>query len=87
MISGGQYIAQRLLKINERGSWSDPPPADPAARTKQDEQIFQTARLVKLVTTHFLLRFSQTVIPQWRALHECYHGRLRCWIPWLFGGV
>ena len=51
MIYSGQYIAEKLLKINERGSWSDPPPADPAARANQDEQIFQTARLVKLVDT------------------------------------
>jgi len=27
-------------------SWSDPPPVDTAARANQDEQIFQTARLV-----------------------------------------
>ncbi|TFK61201.1 heme peroxidase [Pluteus cervinus] len=40
------YIAAKLLKINERGLWSDPPPADPAARQLQDEQIFQTAKLV-----------------------------------------
>jgi hypothetical protein len=38
-----------LLKINERGTWTDPPPADSAARAKQDEEIFQTARLVKYV--------------------------------------
>lgn len=35
-----------LLKINERGRWSDPPPEDPKARAQQDEEIFQTARLV-----------------------------------------
>ncbi|KAL0577268.1 hypothetical protein V5O48_004725 [Marasmius crinis-equi] len=40
------YIADTLLKINERGRWTDPPPEDPAARAKQDEEIFQTARLV-----------------------------------------
>ncbi|KAG6815996.1 hypothetical protein H0H87_009602, partial [Tephrocybe sp. NHM501043] len=40
------YIAERLLKINERKQWSDPPPTDPAKRALQDEQIFQTARLV-----------------------------------------
>jgi len=40
------YIAEKLLKINERRSWSDPPPVDTAARANQDEQIFQTARLV-----------------------------------------
>jgi linoleate 10R-lipoxygenase len=40
------YIAQMLLRINERGTWSDPPPMDAAALAKQDEEIFQIARLV-----------------------------------------
>ena len=38
-----------LLKINERGRWTDPPPLDINKREKQDEEIFQTARLVKYV--------------------------------------
>lgn len=41
------YIADNLLKINERGRWSDPPPSDPVKRLLQDEEIFQVARLVK----------------------------------------
>ncbi|KAH8111877.1 heme peroxidase [Phellopilus nigrolimitatus] len=40
------YIANMLLKINERKRWSDPPPSDPKACAQQDEEIFQTARLV-----------------------------------------
>ncbi|KAF9258714.1 heme peroxidase [Marasmius fiardii PR-910] len=40
------YTAEKLLKINERGRWTDPPPEDAVARAKQDEEIFQTARLV-----------------------------------------
>ncbi|KAL0959663.1 hypothetical protein HGRIS_011365 [Hohenbuehelia grisea] len=40
------YIAKKLLKINERRRWSDPPPSDPLARAQQDEEIFQTARLI-----------------------------------------
>lgn len=43
------YIAEMLLKINERKEWRDPPPADPEARVIQDEQIFQIARHVKYV--------------------------------------
>ena len=39
-----------LLKINERKRWTDPPPQDATARAAQDEEIFQTARLVKSVT-------------------------------------
>ena len=38
-----------LLNINERGTWTNPPPEDAAARARQDEEIFQTARLVKCV--------------------------------------
>ncbi|KAI0752622.1 heme peroxidase [Daedaleopsis nitida] len=40
------YIADMLLRLNERGKWTNPPPEDPAARARQDEEIFQTARLV-----------------------------------------
>ncbi|KAG5644791.1 hypothetical protein DXG03_007612 [Asterophora parasitica] len=41
------YIARKILKINERKTWSDPPPSDTGKRAIQDEQIFQTAKLVK----------------------------------------
>jgi len=41
------YICDMLLKINERGRWSDPAPADAKLLAQQDEEIFQTARLVK----------------------------------------
>ncbi|PPQ84052.1 hypothetical protein CVT26_013955, partial [Gymnopilus dilepis] len=40
------YIAEKILKINEWKRWSDPPPADPAKRALQDEEIFQVAKLV-----------------------------------------
>ncbi|KAG6810880.1 hypothetical protein H0H92_009972 [Tricholoma furcatifolium] len=40
------YIARRLLKINEKKRWSDPVPVDPQQRGQQDEEIFQTARLI-----------------------------------------
>ncbi|KAI0081382.1 heme peroxidase [Panus rudis PR-1116 ss-1] len=40
------YIANMLLKINERGRWSDPPPTDPVKLAIQDEEIFQVARNV-----------------------------------------
>ncbi|GJE97837.1 heme peroxidase [Phanerochaete sordida] len=40
------YIAKMLLKINERGRWTDPPPENAAKRAQQDEEIFQVARLV-----------------------------------------
>lgn len=40
------YIARRLLQINEFKKWSDPPPSDAAVCALQDEEIFQTAKLV-----------------------------------------
>ena len=36
-----------LLKINERKRWTEPPPTDKDKLELQDEEIFQTARLVK----------------------------------------
>ena len=39
-----------LLKINERKRWMDPSLVqDPAKLAQQDEEIFQTARLIKYV--------------------------------------
>ncbi|KDR77934.1 hypothetical protein GALMADRAFT_244901 [Galerina marginata CBS 339.88] len=40
------YVAEKILKINERKRWSDPPPSDPAKLAAQDEEIFQTAKLI-----------------------------------------
>ncbi|GJJ13725.1 hypothetical protein Clacol_007981 [Clathrus columnatus] len=40
------YVATMLLNINERKRWNSPPPDDPAKRALQDEEIFQTARLI-----------------------------------------
>ena len=38
-----------LLSINERKHWKDPSSLSPAQLELQDEEIFQTARLVKCV--------------------------------------
>lgn len=52
-----QYIAQKLLEINERGTYVDPssiPLEDPQRAVKlleQEEELFQTARLIN--TTWF----------------------------------
>lgn len=35
------------MKENERKKWSEPPPEDKRLRERQDEEIFQTARLIK----------------------------------------
>ncbi|KAI0051062.1 heme peroxidase [Auriscalpium vulgare] len=40
------FIAEKILSINERGNLSNPPPQDEARRLVQDEEIFQRARLV-----------------------------------------
>ena len=44
-----QYIADMLLKINEKKKWKDPDSLSDTKRAEQDEEIFQTARLVKYV--------------------------------------
>lgn len=47
-----QYIANKLLEINERNTWTNPdriPLSDPQRELKlasQDEELFQTARLI-----------------------------------------
>ncbi|KAG6809571.1 hypothetical protein H0H93_015694, partial [Arthromyces matolae] len=43
------YVAERILKINENKRWRDPPPSNPEALARQDEEIFQTAKLIKFV--------------------------------------
>ncbi|KZV68980.1 heme peroxidase [Peniophora sp. CONT] len=40
------YIAQKILAINENGTYQNPPPSDEIARLNQDEEVFQRARLV-----------------------------------------
>lgn len=43
-----------LLNINERGRWTNPPLQDLAKRALQFEEIFQIAKLVKLVLEYLL---------------------------------
>ncbi|KXN87397.1 Psi-producing oxygenase A [Leucoagaricus sp. SymC.cos] len=40
------YIAKRLFEINERGTYVDPSTLTPDKRAAQDEELFQTARLI-----------------------------------------
>ncbi|KAF9454341.1 linoleate diol synthase [Macrolepiota fuliginosa MF-IS2] len=40
------YVAKRLFEINERGNYADPATLTPDKRAAQDEELFQTARLV-----------------------------------------
>ncbi|KAF7308570.1 Heme peroxidase [Mycena chlorophos] len=40
------YIAQRIYEINERGNYKDPKDLTEKERAAQDEELFQTARLV-----------------------------------------
>ncbi|KIO24703.1 hypothetical protein M407DRAFT_25950 [Tulasnella calospora MUT 4182] len=40
------YIVEKLLNINERGKWQNPPPQDPDKKQAQDNEIFGTARLI-----------------------------------------
>ncbi|KZT61366.1 heme peroxidase [Calocera cornea HHB12733] len=40
------FIAEKILHINERGTFQNPPPSDDAARRAQDDEIFERTRLV-----------------------------------------
>jgi len=40
------YVAQKILDINERHNFSNPPPTDKTLRKAQDDEIFERARLV-----------------------------------------
>lgn len=40
------YIVRELLEKNEEGRWTNPPPNDIKLRKEQDEELFQTARLI-----------------------------------------
>jgi ankyrin repeat protein len=44
------YIAQQLLERNENGTFKPRESLDEAARKVQDEDIFQTAKLVNCAT-------------------------------------
>lgn len=52
MLCFTQYIAKKLLEINERGTFVDPDnmsrddPNHDQKLQKQDEELFQTARLI-----------------------------------------
>lgn len=41
-----QYVADKILSINEKSAYSPLPIADSAVRTAQDDEIFNRARLV-----------------------------------------
>ncbi|KAL8276909.1 hypothetical protein RQP46_010737 [Phenoliferia psychrophenolica] len=41
-------IAQKLLEINEKGTYTSPPPTDPVKLRKQDDDIFNKARNVNV---------------------------------------
>jgi linoleate 10R-lipoxygenase len=62
-----------LLRINEKGLWQDPPPEDATLRAKQDEEIFQTARLVNC--GHFMSLISM-FLPAIQPLHPTLYSTL-----------
>jgi linoleate 10R-lipoxygenase len=41
-----QFIADKILSINERGSFSSPPPTEETACLIQDDELFHRARLI-----------------------------------------
>ncbi|KIL59186.1 hypothetical protein M378DRAFT_27110 [Amanita muscaria Koide BX008] len=62
------YIAERLFSINEQKKWIDPKHADEKLKAKQDEEIFQTARLVNC--GHFLSVMVSDYLPAFLGLYE-----------------
>ncbi|KNZ76883.1 Psi-producing oxygenase C [Termitomyces sp. J132] len=46
LFSRNHNATKRILKLNEHRRWLDPPPTEPEKLALQDEEIFQTARLV-----------------------------------------
>ena len=61
-----KYIAKRLFEINERGTYQDPSTLTPDKCTQQDEEIFQTARLINCgwfiySESHLVIRLYSSV--------------------------
>ncbi|THV00228.1 heme peroxidase [Dendrothele bispora CBS 962.96] len=76
------YIAENILKLNERKTWSDPPPTDGAALAKQDEEIFQTAKLVNC--GHFMSMIVGDYVPSFLGVSE---GHTPVWNMKPFGQI
>ncbi|KAJ7160328.1 heme peroxidase [Mycena filopes] len=62
------YVAEMLLNINERGRWKKPTPTDEKLRSQQDEEIFQTARLINC--GHFMGLIISDYVPSFLGLSE-----------------
>lgn len=73
------YIANKILKINERKIWSDPPPTDADKRAIQDEQIFQTARLVNC--GHFISAIMGDYVSGFLGLSEGWNWNIAAFDP------
>jgi hypothetical protein len=79
-----QYIAERLLSINEQKRWAEETPADETIKLKQDEEIFQTARLIKYVCHLYLRQTSCYMLSQLWTFLECDDVGLPSCIPRTF---
>ncbi|KDQ11181.1 hypothetical protein BOTBODRAFT_114735 [Botryobasidium botryosum FD-172 SS1] len=62
------YIADMLLKLNEQKKWTNPPPSNAAARKVQDDEIFETARLVNC--GHFVAMIMNDYVSGFLGLSE-----------------
>lgn len=78
-----QYIAERLLSINEQKRWEETP-ADDTVKLKQDEEIFQTARLIKYVCHLCMRQTSCYMLSQLWTFLECDDVRLPSCVPRAF---
>ncbi|KAF5338872.1 hypothetical protein D9611_008746 [Ephemerocybe angulata] len=62
------YIAGQLLKLNEKKKWSSDPISDPKKSQVQDDEIFETARLVNC--GHFISMIMSDYVSGFLGLSE-----------------
>jgi hypothetical protein len=61
-----QYIARKIFDINERGTYKDPTTLSKDALLAQDEELFQTAKLVNCGWFGSGKLYSSTTLrPRW----------------------
>lgn len=64
------YICEKLLEINEKGTFTKPPPSEQKAKDKQDEDLFQTARLInsgffmQTILSDYLVSYLAPYLPE-----------------------
>lgn len=64
------YICEKLVEINEKGTFTNPPPTEQKAKDQQDEDLFQTARLInsgffmQTILSDYLVNYLPPHLPE-----------------------